>query len=104
MGAFLLTVVGCTSVGIYIVGRKGFGLSGRAAPAAAGKMLECLGATLLLFVLNLAVAVAVIFVRRGLEGGVVSLYPAGDVAWLILSFFQALTFQWWRELSQRRPS
>ena len=101
MGTFLLGVVGFTSVGIYLVGSRGLGLSGRDLPAAVGKMLECVGATLVFFVVNLAVAITVIFISRGLGGDLVSLYPAGDTAWLILSLFQAVTFQWWRELSRR---
>ena len=101
MGTFLLGVVGFTSVGIYLVGSRGLGLSGRDLPVAVGKMLQCVGATLVFFVLNLAVAIAVIFISRGLGEGLVSLYLAGDTAWLILSLFQAVTFQWWRELSRR---
>ena len=101
MGTFLLGVVGFTSVGIYLVGSRGLGLSGRDLPVAVGKMLQCVGATLVFFVLNLAVAIAVIFISRGLGEGLVSLYLAGDTAWLILSLFQAVTFQSWRELSRR---
>lgn len=101
MEAILLALVGLTSVGIYLFGRMGLGLSGRGLKAAVGKVLECVGATILFFGLNLVVAVIVILVIRRLTGHFVLLYPANDVAWLILSLAQALIFQWWRELAKK---
>jgi len=95
----LLALVGLTSVGLYVVGRKCLGLSGGGLRAAVGKVLECVGVSLLFFGLNVGVAVIVILVIRKLGGPFVSLYPANDIAWLVLSLLQGFIFHWWRELS-----
>lgn len=99
--AFLLTLVGVTSVGLYVLGGKRFGCSARGLQAAVAKVVECVGATLLMFGLNLAVAGMSILALRTLTGMFISLHPVNDVVWLVLSLLQALTFEWWRELSPR---
>ena len=50
----MLALVGLTSVGGYLIGLMWFRLSGKALRPALGKMLECVGATLLFAVLNVA--------------------------------------------------
>ncbi len=101
MDFVLLALIGLTSIQLYILGRKGLGLSAQTLGAAAAKMLECVGAALVFFGVNLAVAGLTILAIRKLTGMFLSLYPANDVVWLILSSLQGLTFQWWRELSRR---
>lgn len=98
---FLLVLVAGTSAGAYLLGLKTLGLSGQGLHAAIGKLLECLGATLGFFVVNVAGAVLIILILRSM-GRFVSVYLVDDVVWLGLSLLQGLTFQWWRELSERR--
>lgn len=99
---FLLALVGLTSLGAYVAGTKWLGLSARQLRAAASKMLEAVGTTLCFAIVNLAAAVIIILLARGLTGRFVSLYLVDDVAWLVLSVLQGLAFQWWRELSEER--
>ena len=103
MEAVLLGLIGLTSIGLYIFGRKRLSLSGPRLAAAAVKTLECVGAALVFFGFNLSVAVLGILAIRKVTGIFVSLYPANDVVWLIFSFLQGVTFQWWRELSKKLP-
>ncbi len=101
MEAVLLSLIGLTSLGLYLFGRTKLGLSGPRLVAAAAKTLECVGAGLVFFGFNLAVAALAILAIRKVTGTFVSLYPASDVVWLILSFLQGVTFQWWWELSKQ---
>ena len=95
----MLALVGLTSVGGYLIGLMWFRLSGKALRPALGKMLECVGATLLFAVLNVALATALILGMRSLTGRFVTVYVVNDATWLALSLLQGLTFQWWRELA-----
>ena len=95
----MLALVGLTSVGGYLIGLMWFRLSGKALRPALGKMLECVGATLLFAVLNVALATALILAMRSLTGRFVTVYVVNDATWLALSLLQGLTFQWWRELA-----
>lgn len=98
---FLFALTALTSVGAYLVGLKGYGLSDEALGAALSKMLACVGATLLFFITNLVIAVIIILTVRSLTGVFVSVYVVDEVVWLFFSLLQGLTFQWWRELSNR---
>jgi len=100
----ILVVVGLTSVGIYLIGAKRLGLPPSGFRKAVGKMLEGVGMTLILFVVNLA-AGSFAILAAGILTGEFSLYLITHEAekWLVLSLFQALTFQWWQELSRARP-
>ena len=100
---FILVLVGLTSVGAYLVGAKGFGLSANRLRTAIGRVLECVGMTLLFFVVNLAAGIIAILAARVLTRGGMSLYLADDVTLLVLSLLQGLTFQWWREPSGSSP-
>jgi hypothetical protein len=99
---FTVILVGLTSVGGYVIGVKGLGLSKHGLRAALHKTLECVGAMLVFFLVNLVVAMISILTARSLTGGFVSLYRASDIALLVLSFLQALTFQGWLEASRQR--
>ena len=53
---FILVVAGLTSVGAYVFGIAGLGLSASRLWLALGKACECVGLTLVFSVVNLAVA------------------------------------------------
>ena len=97
---FVLVLVAVTSLGTVLLGASVLGLSGRSLWAAVGKTLECVGVTLVFFLVNLAAGMAVILLGRLLTRGFVSLYLANDVTLLVLSLLQGLTFEWWRERQQ----
>ena len=102
---FVLVVAGLTSVGAYAFGAAGLGFSTPRLWSALGKVWECVGLTLVFSVVNLAVATFAILSMRSLSERFISLYIASDTTFLILSWFQALTFQAWREgCRQRHPS
>jgi hypothetical protein len=94
---FLLGLVGCTSVGAYLVGVQGFGRTRERFRAAIGQMLTCLGATLVFFGVNLGVGILVVLAGRALAVGFLSMYLSNDVSLLVLSAIQGLTFACWRE-------
>ena len=98
--SFILVPIILTSACAYLVARRGLVLSWSRLRVAAGKMLECIGVTVIFLVANLAAAMLMILADRVLTGGYVSLYLANDVVLLVLSLLQALTFQWWRESSK----
>ena len=98
--SFIVVPIILTSACASLVARRGFGLSWSRLRVAAGKMLACIGVTVIFLVANLAAAMLMILADRVLTGGYVSLYLANDVVLLVLSLLQALTFQWWRESSK----
>jgi len=99
---FILVVAGLTSVGAYVFGIARLGFSASRLWLALGKACECVGLTLVFSVVNLAVATFAILAMRLLSERFISLYIASDTTFLILSWFQALTFQAWREGSHQR--
>jgi hypothetical protein len=98
---FILMVTGLTSVGMFIFGVRGLRLSRPGLWPILGKVCECIGVTLVLFLLDLAVGMFAILAWRSLTGRFVSIYIAADTTVLILSLLQALTFQAWREVSHQ---
>jgi hypothetical protein len=96
---FILIVAGLTSVAIYLLGVR---LSRQGLWQALGKAFECLGLTLALLLLNLAVGMIAILATRSLTGRFISLYHVSDITLLMLSLLQALAFQAWREGSRHR--
>ncbi|HEX9869023.1 MAG TPA: hypothetical protein VGC99_10580 [Candidatus Tectomicrobia bacterium] len=98
---FILIITGLTSGGMFILGVRGLRLSRSGPGWVLGKVSECIGLTLLLFLLNLAVGMCSILAWRSLTGHFVSIYLASDTTLLILSLLQALTFQAWREGSRQ---
>jgi len=98
---FILIITGLTSVGMFILGVRGLRLSRSGLGLVLGKVSECIGLMLLLFLLNLAVGMCSILAWRSLTGHFVSIYLASDTTLLILSLLQALTFQAWREGSRQ---
>ena len=103
--AFILIVAGLTSLGTYILGVKRLGLSRYGLWPALGRAFECVGLTLVFFLLNLVIGMVAILGVRLFIGEFVSLYTASDATMLVLSLLQALIFQSWRRASQpRHPS
>lgn len=96
---FLLVLAGLTSLGAYLVGTRGLALSRRALGAAVGKVLECVGMTVVFFLINLGGGILVLLTVRTLTGTFVALYLADDIALPILFLLQALAFEWWRGLA-----
>ena len=96
---FIAALAGLTSIGAYYFGARALGLSSASLGAAIGKMLETVGIVMIFLAANLATAVVVVLVVRGLTGKFVSAYVSDDVVWLGLSLIQGLAFQWWRGLS-----
>ena len=101
-GIFMLTLVGLTSIGTYLVGVQWLRLPARVLRPALDKMLECVGATLLFAALNVGLAAAVVLALRSVTGRFLSVYVVNDVTWLALSLLQGLAFHWWRELARSR--
>jgi hypothetical protein len=98
---FSLVIAGLTSVGMYVVGVRGLGLSGNGLRAALSKALECVGGILAFFIMNLVLGVVIILTARLVTRGFVSLYLASDPTLLVLSSLQGIAFQGWREVSRR---
>ncbi len=96
-GHILLVLFGCTSLGAYLVGTRGFGLSKERFQAAVGRMLTCLGTTLIFFGVNLGVGILVVLTARALPLGFLSMYLNTDVSLLVLSAIQGVTFACWRK-------
>lgn len=101
---FVLALVGLTSVGAYLVGANGLGLSGSGLRKAVGKMVECFGMMLVFFVVNLAAGMIAILTARVLTRGLgrSTSLPNETATLLVFSLLQDLAFQWWRELSRLR--
>jgi hypothetical protein len=95
-GFLILTLVGVTTVGAYIVGRRGYGFSRRQLMRAVAVVLDGIGISLIFFIINLLVGAILIIVLRQLMGKFVSIYILQDISLLILSFIQGLVFQKWR--------
>jgi len=104
MEATFIAVAGLTSIGAYYVGARVLRLSHVSLKAAIGKMLESVGMVLIFLAANLALAVMIVLLVRGLIGAFVSAYVTDDTVWLGLSLIQGLAFQWWRGLSVNSSS
>jgi type IV secretory pathway VirB3-like protein len=100
--AFLLLGAGVTSLATYIIGVQWFGCARDGLWRAIGRAFECIGLTLVFFLLNLVVGMIAVLAVRSLMGRFVPLYIVSDTTLLMLSLFQALTFQAWREDARHR--
>jgi hypothetical protein len=95
-GLFLLAVAGATSLGIYVFGRRAWGLRGDDLPAAAGRLLECVGLTVVFTALNVLAGVAGVLLARAVSGRFWSMYVNTDATILLLALAQAIVVQWWK--------
>ena len=99
--AFILMIVSLTSLALFIFGVNGLHLTRAGLGLVLRNVCESIGLTLVLFLVNLAVGILAILGWRSLTGRFVSIYLASDTSVLILSWFQALAFQAWREGSRQ---
>jgi hypothetical protein len=97
---YILIVAGLTSVAAYILGITRLRFSRSGLWRALGRTCECVGLTLVFFLLNLAVGMLAILAVRSLTGRFVSLYIITDILLLVLSLLQAMIFQAWQEGSR----
>ena len=89
-------LVAFTSVVIFFLAVKRFGLKSRLLNQAVLDVVQCVGAFIVFFVLNLTVGSGLIFLIRGVWR-FFPLYTLADVGLLILSAFQGFVFHlWWR--------
>jgi hypothetical protein len=91
----LPVLVAATSLGAYLIGTRGLGLSRGGLRRAGARALETIGLLTVFAATNLGLGVAVILAWRGLTGEFLSLYLLNDAVLGILSLLQALIFQWW---------
>jgi hypothetical protein len=92
----ILVLVGITSCGASIIGRRKLGLSWNGLQRAIDGMLQSVRVTLVFFAANLVAGTILILAGRFFLREFVSLYLVNDLALLVLSLFQGLVFQWWR--------
>jgi hypothetical protein len=97
-GLLILGFVGLTSTGAYLFGLKVARLSHHQLLYGVSKTLEGLGMSLGFFAINLIVGVAIILCVRHFTGFFLSVYKVTDLSLLVLSCFQGLLFQRWRDL------
>jgi hypothetical protein len=95
-------LVGVTSLAACWLGLRVLGLDGSGLRAAVGRALEILGASVVFFVANLALGLAVIAAVRGMTSGFLSAYLLTDVSLPILSLLQGLVFGCWRGEARSR--
>ena len=91
---FLLLLVVLTSAGTYVFGRRWLGIE---VPLGRGiqRTVETVGVAVAFFVVNVGLTVVGTLALRSL-GIFVSLYVATDYTLTVLSFLQAVVFQYWR--------
>ena len=87
-------VLGLTSLAILVLVARRRGVAGLG--AALGTMLEVAGATVLLFLANVALGAVVVLVARRLTPFYGTLYAVNDISLLVVSLLQALTITLWR--------
>jgi hypothetical protein len=97
---FLPILIAVTSAGTYFVAARAGGLSARSIRTALGKTLECAGLILVFLGVNVAVGATAALAARSFLSTFVSVYPVADATLVGLSLLQAITFQWWYELSK----
>jgi len=95
--AVVLLLVGLTSMGAYVAGVRGLGLSRRRLWAAVLCLLECAGMSMVFFGANLAIGLTVIFAVRSLTHVFVSMYVLNEVFFVLLSVLQGILFVAWLE-------
>ncbi len=93
MTILLSLVTAITSIAGVIIGWRG-GLAGLA--TAVGVVLETIGATVLFFVANLTVGMALVLGGRWFSYFYTTLYEVTDITLLVVSVIQALTVTIWR--------
>jgi hypothetical protein len=93
---FVPFLVTFTSVGAYLVGRRGLRLSARSLRTALVRSLEFIGTSIVFFVGNLAAGLTIVLAVRTLTGAFLSAYLLNDIGLVFISSLQGLLFQCWR--------
>lgn len=93
--ALLLVPIVITSVVAYVVGCRVLGLPRAGLGAGVRRMLECLGASAVFFVLDLAIGSAIILTLRAFTLYFVPLYVMADATLVPLALVQGIAFWWW---------
>ena len=90
---FALLLVALTSAATYQIVRYDCGSIRTALADALRSLVECVGAFIIFFFLNVAVGAAVILLFRGFTPRFVPLYELENLPLLVLSAVQAFVFQ-----------
>jgi hypothetical protein len=93
---FILVPFALTSAAALWLGRRPRGVRASLG-AAVAKALETVGLTVVFYLANVAAGALVTSTARALRVAFISIYLSTDVVLLVLSLFQALVFQRWRE-------
>jgi hypothetical protein len=93
---FLLLLVGTTSAAALLIGTRGLHLPRARLAAGFQRALELLGVSVLFFVVNLVVGLAVILAVRALTKQFLSAYLLNDMGLMVLSVVQGIVFECWR--------
>ena len=93
---FLLLLTATTSLGAVVVGVHAFGLLRGRLKSAAQCALELIGASVVFFVVNLAVGLLVIFTVRAFTSHFLSVYLLNDLMLVVASALQGIVFCCWR--------
>jgi hypothetical protein len=93
---FLLLLTTTTSLGAVVLGVRALGLSRSRLKTAGHCALELVGASVVFFVVNLAVGLPVILAVRALTSEFLSVYLLNDLMLVALSTLQGLVFCCWR--------
>ena len=92
----ILGLVAFSSLLAYLAGTRGFALSPAGLRPALARLLELVGITVVFFVVNLAVGVAIILAVRVVTPAFVSIYVLNDMTLVALSALQGVLFELWR--------
>jgi len=93
-------IVGLTSLGAYLAGRRRSDLRRAALREAVMEVLDYLGLAVVFLLCNFTVGAMLILGLRALSGQFISVYAVNDATLAILSLLQALIFHRWRERSK----
>jgi hypothetical protein len=102
--SYLFAIAALTSGFVWFLGRRPLGLTRATLPKAVGAAVECLGAAIVFWMLNVAAGASLALVVRGIGLGFVSLYVNTDVSLAVLSLGQALVFDAWRREGSGRAA
>jgi hypothetical protein len=101
-GSYLLLLFALTSAALYFAAVRGLGARRDALRPALLRAIECVGLTIVLVVLNVAVGFLLVFALRRLTGSFVSLYLNTDLTLVVLSLLQAIVLQWWMSAGEEK--
>ena len=100
---FGYVVVALTSAAIFIFAEKKLRMDRSILRTALQEITECVGASIIFLVMNVAIGATVIFIIRAL-GQFVPLYAMANWGLVLFSFGQGFLFQMWWRRSRVQPS